>query len=277
MVKPRPSPYPSPPTGLRGWVFDLHFAIAFLTRLPLPPLPRMADGALARVMRLFPVAGAGIGLFGAAVYALALWARMTPWLAALLAVAAMVRATGGLHEDGLADTADGFGAGGTRARRMEIMRDSRIGTYGVLALIFSVTLRAGAIAAIAEPHAVMLALVVTGALSRAAMPLAMRMMAPARNDGLGAAAARLDDEEAFAATVIAVASALVLTVVVFPPGPAVVSILAMLGATVAVSLSARAHIGGYTGDVLGAAGQAVEAAVLLALAAAGAAQGAVSS
>lgn len=267
MVKSRRSPYPHAPLGWRGWVFDLHFAVAFLTRLPLPDLPMVADGALARAMRLFSLVGAGVGLVGGGVYALGLWMNLTPLVAALLAVAAMVRATGGLHEDGLADTADGFGAGGARARKLEIMRDSRVGSYGVLALALTLGLRAAAIAAMTEPHRVMLALVAAGALSRAAMPLAMRMMGPARADGLGASIARSEDEEAFAAMVIAVAGALVFTLAAFRPGPAVFAIMAMFAVTGLVAMTARRQIGGYTGDVLGAVGQITEVAVLIVLSA----------
>ncbi|MBF0130820.1 MAG: adenosylcobinamide-GDP ribazoletransferase [Alphaproteobacteria bacterium] len=265
MVKSHKSPYPLAPAGWRGWVFDLHFAASFLTRLPLPALPRVADGGLTRAMRLFPLIGLLIGLVGGGVYAGAVWLGLPPSLAALVSVAATAGLTGGLHEDGLADTADGFGAPVGRVRKMEIMRDSRIGAFGVLALVFSVGLRAGAIAALADPHAVLPALAVAGALSRAAMPLTMRLCDPARRDGLGASAGHADDESAFISTVIAVGSAIALALIAFRPAPAVSSVALTFAAVAAVTAMARVQIGGYTGDVLGAVGQAVEAVVLLTL------------
>ena len=105
-----------------------------------------AAGALARAAWAFPIAGLVVGLIGAIVYALAHRIGLPSWTAAALAVAATLLATGCLHEDGLADTADGFGGGKTREQKLEIMRDSRIGTYGVCALALSLLLRVGALA-----------------------------------------------------------------------------------------------------------------------------------
>ncbi|KAF0119413.1 MAG: adenosylcobinamide-GDP ribazoletransferase [Rhodospirillaceae bacterium] len=257
------------PGGWRGIVFDGHLAATFLLHVPLPPLPQTpSPQALARAMRVFPLVGACIGGGGGLVYALAVTVGLTPLLAALLALAAISRLTGGLHEDGLADMADGFGATVPRPRKLEILRDSRIGTFGVLALVFGVTLRAAAVAAVGTKgvDAVVVALVVAESMGRAAMPLVMRFAPPARPDGLGAAVAAADQAKSIVATVIAVATALVLALVLLPPGPAGGAGLAMGIAVGWVTVSARRHIGGYTGDVLGAAGYAAASAVLISLA-----------
>lgn len=228
-------------------------------------LPQVPDGALTRAMRLFPLVGTLVGLAGGGVYAGAVWVGLPPMLAALLAVAAMVGLTGGLHEDGLADMTDGFGAPVGRDHKMAIMRDSRIGAFGVLALIFSVALRVGAMVALADPLSVLPALMVAGGLSRAAMPLAMRLGEPARADGLGASASQADVGVARAATLIAVLFATLLALALVPPVAAAVCVALAFLVSVLVTAIARAQIGGYTGDVLGATGQMVEIAVLLAL------------
>src|SRR5437868_1519353 len=130
-------------------VADLKAALMFFTRLPIPNGAAMEEGALARATWAAPVAGVVVGLIGALVYWIAWKLNVPPLPSAVLALAATVAVTGALHEDGLADVADGFGGGKTIERKLEIMRDSRIGTYGVCALILSFMLRAGALSAIA--------------------------------------------------------------------------------------------------------------------------------
>ncbi len=239
-----------------GW------AVAFLTRLPVPVAP-MPPGALAVAMPFFPLVGALVGLVGGAVHALAWSLGLPPLPAALLAVLAAVWLTRGLHEDGLADTADGFGGGHEPARRLEIMRDSRSGSFGVLAIVFSVALRAALVAALATPAAVAAALVAAEAVSRAAPPLAMRFTGPARADGLGAGAGTVTAGAALAAlglgAVLAVASTGLGGVAATAAAVAAAALLAAL---------AQARIGGYTGDVLGAAQQVALIAALLAVVAA---------
>jgi len=252
----------NPRSGLSGWRADLLLALVFLTRLPLPDPGPYVPGALARAMRAFPLAGALIGLAGGAVAALGLGLGLPPLAAALLALLAQAALTGALHEDGLADLADGLGARGDAERRLAVMRDSSNGTFGGLALIFSVALRAAALAALPGAGAMGAALVASGALSRAMIPLAMTRMSPARPDGLGAGAG--------SPTALGVGLALVLGVLAtLPLGP--IAGLAALGlawvAMAGVSALARRALGGYTGDVLGAVQQAAEVAVLLGVAA----------
>ncbi|MGC1888692.1 MAG: adenosylcobinamide-GDP ribazoletransferase, partial [Stellaceae bacterium] len=185
---------------------------------------------------------------------------LASWPAALLSVLAGVALTGALHEDGLADTADGFCGGRDREEKLAILRDSRQGTYGVLALVLSVLLRAAALAGIGDVIHGGLALIAAHAASRAALPGAMMGLTPARPDGLGAAAGTPRAGGAIAAALIGTAIALAAL------GPARGAIaLCLTGAVVfAMAELARRQIGGYTGDVLGAFQQVGEIIILLA-------------
>lgn len=241
---------------------EARLATAFLTRLPLP-VGSFDAAALARAVWAFPLAGLLVGALAAALYAAALWLGLTPWLAATLAVLAQVLATGGLHEDGLADSADGLG-GHDRLRRLEIMRDSATGSYGVMALVLSLGLRIGALTALAGPEAVAAALLAAAMLSRAAIGLSMRLLRPARADGLSAAAGRPEWVIVVLAWCLAAALSL--------PGLGGAAVLALLaGAAVsalAITVAAWRRLGGQTGDTLGAVQQVSESVCLLLLCAA---------
>jgi adenosylcobinamide-GDP ribazoletransferase len=236
----------------------LYVALSFLTRLPLGLNTMPVPGSLARAMGMFPLVGVVIGGIGAAVYALA-HVILPAGIAALLALAATILATGGLHEDGLADTADGFGGGADRERKLVIMRDSRIGTFGVLAIGLSLALRATALAEIGGSLAVGGALVASHALARGAIPVAMQALMPARSEGLGAIAGQPSAmQTGIAITLAVIVAALAL--------PASAALAALAGATIgciAVVALAEAQIGGHTGDVLGAAEQCAETLGLL--------------
>jgi adenosylcobinamide-GDP ribazoletransferase len=159
----------------------------------------------------------------------------------------MLAVTGAFHEDGLADTADGFGGGRTQARKLEIMRDSRIGSYGTLALILSIVVRIAAVGALPVGRAVPL-LLAAGAVSRAAMLLPMSLP-PARTDGLGRSLGRVP----WPSRLIAVAIALTVALACLPWLLALEAMLLAGAAGAAISVYARRRIGGQTGDVLGAA------------------------
>lgn len=246
----------------RGLFSDFALATAVLTRLPTGGgMP--AEGAVAAASWAFPLVGTGVGALVALIFLLAEMLGCGASPAALLAVLAGMLLTGALHEDGLADTADGFGGGHDREDKLAIMRDSRHGTYGILALVVSVGLRAAALAAIGEPIHAALALISAHAVSRAALPPAMRLMSPARADGLAAAAGRPAGATVIAAVAIGTAIAL------FGLGPArgiVAGILAAVAVAMAAWLAQR-QVGGYTGDVLGAFQQIGEIVMLLAAAA----------
>ncbi len=256
------------PAWLAAWWVDITTALAFLTRLPLPPLsplPLEPDRPpdLARATRAMPLVGAAIGLGGAAAYWLSGALGLTPAIAGLLAVATTILLTGALHEDGLADSADGLFANAEPARRLEIMRDSRTGAYGALALILSVGLRASALAAIAAPGPAAAALIAAHALARTLPPAVMAWAPLARDDGLAASAGQAEAEHAWTALGLGAAIALLLLGI----GAGFAALIAAGLAGFAMIRLARARIGGYTGDILGAIEQLGEIAVLLAAAA----------
>src|SRR5579863_3553917 len=122
------------PRGLGRAARDIGDALRFFTRAPLAARAGLAPLDINRIAWAAPVAGLAAGFMGALVLALSGRLGLPPLLCAGLATAALILATGGLHEDGLADAADGFGGGATRAAKLAIMRDSRIGAYGALAL-----------------------------------------------------------------------------------------------------------------------------------------------
>lgn len=242
---------------------DLTAAFMLLTRLPAWRLARAGDSSdMARCVWAFPVVGLATGVAGGLCYWLASRVGLPPLLAAGWCLAAMLAITGGFHEDGLADTADGFGGGGSHARKLEIMRDSRIGSYGALALLLSGLIRFAAIAAIGRPGAVGIGLVLAGMLGRSAMVLVLLLVPPARPDGMGASMGRARTASAMTALAIAATAPLML----LPIGAACAVVAVAAGVVLVVALLARNQIGGYTGDVLGAAEVAVECAVLTVLA-----------
>jgi adenosylcobinamide-GDP ribazoletransferase len=243
------------PTGA-----DLVSAFGLLTRLPLPR--GSAGSSTGASVWAWPVVGLVIGVIGAAAYALAWRTGLSSLLGGLLAVIAMVLATGGFHEDGLADTADGIGGGATPERRLLIMKDSRIGSFGALALIASVGLRVGAIAELAEPRLVAPALIVAAVLGRAAMPGVVLLSSPARPGGLGAALGALDRKR----VVIGWGIALLLCLVLERPHALLEAMFATLLIAAAMAWAGVRSLGGYTGDTLGASEQLAECVVLLVLA-----------
>lgn len=186
------------------------------------------------------------------------WIGLPVWLSATAAIAATYLATGGLHEDGLADVADGFGGGVDRERKLAIMRDSRIGSYGVAAMVFSILMRVGAVASFVEPEFVVEALVAAGAVSRGAIGPVMASLPTARMDGLSASAGRPSQGQAL----IGVILAFVIGVFVVGFSEILLAMCAAGLAVVAFALLAKRQIGGQSGDVLGAVAQVAEIAVL---------------
>ena len=241
---------------------ELAAATGLLTRLPVGAfLPPGTVVNYASCVWAYPVVGLQIGILGGVVFWLAAKLGMPPALAAGWTLATLMGITGSFHEDGLADTADGFGGGRGRDRKLEIMRDSRIGSYGAIALILSLGLRGAAIATIASPGAVLVALIVAAALGRAAMIGILWALRPARADGLAASLGGISIGPAAVGVVIALAAVLVL--LHFTLALAVIA-LALIG-TAAMAVLAKRQIGGYTGDVLGATEIVVECVVLTAL------------
>lgn len=237
-------------------------ALGFLTRAPVPqrffrePVPSPAEDAWA-----FALAGALIGLPGAAI--LLTLAHNGP-LAAGLALAATALLTGALHEDGLADTADGFWGGRDKARRLEIMKDSATGSYGLLALILCTGLQWAALAQLAGWRAA-LALIACHALSRALMVWHWSQLPPARDSGTARASGQPD----MATARIGLISAIALFTIACLAATTLFSMLcglaaAILGAMLVTRL-AQSKIGGHTGDTIGATQQVVQTAALVGL------------
>lgn len=242
---------------------ELEIAVIFLTRLPLSRSTPIDRGDVARALWAAPIIGGVIGALGGAVFALCGLLHLPVWSAAALAVAATAAITGCLHEDGLADVADGFGGGTTRERKLEIMRDSRIGTYGVCALVLSFVLRIGALASLHEPALAFAALIAAHAAARAGLPAFMRRVPPARTDGLSARAGTPPSVGAAAAIVLGVAAlggSLGLSA-------SLVALAALACLYGAMAWLCQRQIQGQTGDVLGALEQIGEVAVLLTAAA----------
>ena len=251
-----------PPRGrgiLRRVLGGFAVSAALLTRLPLAA-PEWTPGEAARASWAFPFVGAAIGAVAGLAFLLARHLHLGAGLAALVALAAGLAVTGALHEDGLADTADGFFGGESRAQKLAIMRDSRHGTFAVLALLLSFGLRGAALAEIGDPLRAALALVAAHAGSRALLPLAALLSRPARNVGLGA---DFGTPTPFLAAAAAIAGGLISLAALGPIRGLVAFGLAGLAALAGTEL-ARRQIGGYTGDVLGAVQQLGEIAMLLA-------------
>jgi adenosylcobinamide-GDP ribazoletransferase len=241
-------------------------ALRVMTVIPVKSSDALDADWLTRASKYFPVVGVVVGLAAAIMFAAAsrYWAGFVP---AILAVATSVLITGALHEDGLADTADGLGGGHSREQRLAIMKDSRLGTYGALALGFSVALRIAALA-LMTPSFAWAALIAAHAGARGAATWAMNALPYAGDPAatrISYSEATLDSTGAMTAWSITLA-ALLPALIKAPSALFAGLILAALSALAVVAL-ARRRIGGYTGDVLGAVEQAAEVAFLLGLAA----------
>lgn len=255
---------------MQGLFAETGRAVAFLSRLPVPdrffsgdPIP------VSQSARAYALAGIVIALPAAVLLFVLLEAGLSPLFAAALCVCCLLLVAGGLHEDGLADCADGFGGGSSRERVLEIMKDSTIGAYGGLALAMSVLLRTAGIAAIAagsQPWAAALAIVGVAALSRAAMVWHWRALPAARADGVAVAAGQPESRTALFAVVSGAVLAAILTAPAAGPEGAALSLLLTAGACIGFTRLARARIGGHTGDTIGASQQICEVAALLGLA-----------
>jgi adenosylcobinamide-GDP ribazoletransferase len=234
-------------------------AAGLLTILPIGQRA-VPDDARSGAALWLPLVGGLVGVVSAAAYALG-EALLGGFYGAALALTTAAIVTGALHHDGLADTADGLGVRGDRARRLAVMRDPGIGAYGTLALVLYALLSTAAISALDAPDAAG-AIVCGHVLGRWAALAQLALVAPARDDGLGAAFAATTPALAIgsaAAVAIAIAAAGVLA------GLAAVAAAALAAASCAVA--ARRLVEGRTGDTLGAAVLVTEVVVLSVLAA----------
>ena len=248
--------------SLNQFAADVRVALLFCTRLPIPNAAPVVGADIARAGWAFPVAGAIVGLIAAGVYWLAGLAGLPSLPAAGLTVAATLIVTGCLHEDGLADVADAFG-GHTRERRLEIMRDSRVGTYGACALSMSLLLRTAALASIAAPAVAAPVLIAAHTAARAGMPLFMGLLPTARVDGLAAEVGRPLPVSIAAAVLLGV----IALFVALGSAAGFCAIVLLAAALALLAWLCIRQFGGQTGDVLGAVEQFGEIAILLVAAA----------
>jgi adenosylcobinamide-GDP ribazoletransferase len=238
-------------------------AVQFLTRLPTPPLRGFEPDWITRSARYFPL----VGLLVGGVCALVLLAAgqvWTGWVPALLALGVGLLLTGGFHEDGLADSADGLGGGLTRERRLEIMKDSRVGTYGVLALLAVLGTKAATLASLTPMNAA-LALLAAHGIGRVAAVATMAAL-PHVSDRSDAKYKPAPDGVKPAEVLVAALLGL-WPLLLAPPLGALAAIGLAAALAAAMALLSRRLIGGYVGDVLGAIEQLAELGALLGLAA----------
>lgn len=251
---------------------DFWLCLGFFTRIPIP---RTRPGEAPQRLQSFPqavwilpLAAALLGACAALVLAMASALGLPPLLAAPLAVLSLIMLSGALHEDGLADCADGFFGGATRERKLSIMRDSRIGTFGTVALLLSVYLRTASLAVIAGENLGLAAAVLGGgaAVSRTAALMPLVLLPPARDNGLGFTAGKPKPAALAMAASLAILLALLPILWGSSYGRALAALLVAAAAAYAVIPLARQQIGGQTGDVAGAAQQLGEIAYYLAFA-----------
>lgn len=252
------APNKAKPQSIQDMIDGFLSVLSFMTRLPVPGSRHTAPGA---AVWAFPIAGLIVGAIGGAVFWIAAVLGLGGWPAAFLALATTALATGALHEDGLADSFDGLWGGHDPENRIAIMRDSRIGGFGALALILATGLKASLLAAFADPTDAALTLVATHGLSRVAPALLIFCLDPASKTGLAGQAGRPGSLSAALSLVIGGGAAVLLT------GAAGA---AMLAGTLIITLGAfallKAKLGGHNGDTLGGTEQTAEIVCLIAAA-----------
>ncbi|KPF47040.1 adenosylcobinamide-GDP ribazoletransferase [Rhizobium sp. AAP43] len=245
-------------------------ALAFLSRLPVPDRFFVGyDGRLTRTVAAFPLAGMLIALPASVILGLLGSTGDKGVLAALMALLLMVMATGALHEDGLADCADGLGGGRDKDTALAIMKDSRIGAYGAVALIFSFGLRTAALAALlneTSPLATAIALLSAAAFSRSALVWHWRTLPSARMSGVAAAAGEPDPYAARVAYLGGTLIPLLLASLVLAVLPVATAMLVAASGVTAFTAFVRRKLDGHTGDTLGATQQVCEILFLTSLA-----------
>ena len=251
---------PGRPSSFDEWLQAFKEQASFFTGLKLDiGIPRWQ---LADVLPVLPFVGAGVGLATGLVFAVVRGVTDTGWLAAVLAVGAAVLITHALHEDGLADTADGLGPHGVEpSRRLEIMRDSRNGTFGVLAIALSVLIKVACLAQFGGATGLVV-LIAAHAVSRAAIAYPLLAFSPVQNDGLGVRVGKPSDNDVWLTIGIGAALAFLLLLGKGFFAAIIVPALAVAAAWAASQWIAK-RLGGYTGDTLGAVQQVAEIAFLV--------------
>jgi adenosylcobinamide-GDP ribazoletransferase len=255
---------------MRPFTTRLILALGFMSRVPLPGATFAAnpDAKLAESADVFPVVGVVVAIPAALVFFLAslIW---PPAISAALALVVLTAITGALHEDGLADCADAFFGAPIIERRLEIMKDSRIGTFGALALVFVFALGWACLTQIEEAngtYAAIAALFVAASASRAGLVWHWHVLPSARLDGLAASQGKPEWNAVVLAALYATIIAVPLVFWLFGLGTVITAFaFGFFGSLLAMIIS-RAKIGGHTGDTLGFTQKIAELSVLMALA-----------
>ena len=237
---------------------DLRAAIMLLTRLPVWGAKDGEAPNLSRSTWAYPLVGAIVGTIGGGALFATHSLGLSPVLSVLIMITVMILSTGAFHEDGLADAADGIGGGWTRERKLEIMRDSRIGTYGTVALLLSLGLRIAALVSIGNITLIVLSTIAAAIVSRAGIVVLLFTMSPARADGMGTTA----DNPPLLSVVVALLFALLATQLI--PHGLSATVIGGIGLLLVYWLGKK-HLGGYTGDLLGAGQQVSELGILISL------------
>jgi adenosylcobinamide-GDP ribazoletransferase len=245
----------NPLSRIRRWGTELLSAFQFLTRIPLPS-PAFEADSLARAVKFFPVVGLVVGA-GAALLQRVLNHHLNRSLVALVVLTYLVLITGCLHEDGLADVADGFGGGWSKDRILLILRDSRIGSYGAVALVLSLLARYLLLVSLPIEHFASYVISAHVLCRWSSLPLSY-FLSPAREgDGQGARIARLTSP-----TSLIMGTVFAGAIIGFALRRA--ALVPVIGAVVVVVLSGWFYsrkIGGITGDCFGATNQLTEIAI----------------
>lgn len=236
---------------------DVAICLVFFTRLPLPNF-HVPDRKLGEAIWAAPLAGLAVALVSWLVIVVADFFGVPTLATAALAIATTLIVTGCLHEDGLADVADGFGGGATTERKLEIMHDSRVGTYASVALMLSILIRWSCLVALVQRDMALFGLVAAHVGSRAIFARLIQDTPLASQSGLAATVGIIPPEAGWLSAAIGLAGLL------FLGGfGALAAIILVLGVTVAFRQLCMKHVGGITGDTLGASQQLAEIAILL--------------
>lgn len=254
-----------------GLLAEAAAQVRFFSRLPLPPLGAFDDPAapppFARALRMLPLAAVVIALPGAVAVVLLQATDLSALVVATIAVVVATLVGGAFHEDGLADVADAFAGGSTAARRLEIMKDSRIGAFGGVALVAQFVLRVALLAGLIDRFGIETGLLVLAVapLARVAPLALMVLFDPARPDGLARAVGRPEPAALGLAGASAVAIFLLVVPLVVGPSETLLALGVGLAGLAALAGLAKRAIGGYTGDVIGAGALVAEITLLLGL------------
>lgn len=248
---------------------DFCAALMLLTRIPVNWDKVSPDNPpdMNRSLWAYPLVGLLVGLVAALIFYVCVFASIPNSISIVLTLSSVIFITGAFHEDGLADTADGFGGGGDKQEKLDIMRDSCIGTYGALALISAFLLKVFALLELTHIE-VLGTLVVAAVLSRLMIIYMLIMLKPARKDSLSTQSGKPGGD----AIIFATGSALLFSGLVFDIRLIILMFLVACAVTFLFSRLARSQVGGFSGDILGASQQLTEVSIYIVAACVGSAQ-----